>query len=493
MKITDLKYALSSGVAVALLSSIGLAACGGGGSSQEDPETRADSNGGEQARLLKTANSSGVLATYTASGTIDESNPFFKPLGNGRSCASCHQAADAWSLTPQSVQARFSQTDGTDALFQAHDAANSPLADVSTVEARRAAYSMLLNKAVIRMSLPIPDDAEFELAATDDPYGYANSAGLSLFRRPLPAANLKFLASVMWDGRETYKDPSSTSCFAGTNDCYSTLEFNLSHQARNAVTTHAQAAQELTAEEQAAIVGFEKGLFTAQLVDNDAGDLTGIGGKGGPFALAGTAFYFGINDQQAGDYRSKVPFNPNAITLFDAWNTTSSLSDAAVPASNAATVTAARRSIARGQSIFNNREMLINNVSGMPGTSVRGTCTTCHNAPNTGGSSTPLLMNIGTAAASERTPDMPLYTLRNKATGETIQTMDPGAALSSGKWEDIGRVKVPVLRALAARAPYFHNGSAKDLREVVVFYNTRFQMHLSTQEIIDLSAFLKAL
>jgi cytochrome c peroxidase len=88
---------------------------------------------------------------------------------------------------------------------------------------------------------------------------------------------------------------------------------------------------------------------------------------------------------------------------------------------------------------------------------------------------------------------MPLYGLRNKATGETIQSTDPGIALHSGKWEEIGRFKVPVLRALASRAPYFHDGSARDLGEVVDFYNTRFQMNLSAQEISDLTAFLKAL
>ena len=40
----------------------------------------------------------------------------------------------------------------------------------------------------------------------------------------------------------------------------------------------------------------------------------------------------------------------------------------------------------------------------------------------------------------------------------------------TGKWADIGRFKGPILRALAARAPYFHNGSAATLEEVVEFY-----------------------
>ena len=51
--------------------------------------------------------------------------------------------------------------------------------------------------------------AEFELTSVDDPYGYASAAELSLFRRPLPTTNLKFLSAVMWDGRETFSAQSA--------------------------------------------------------------------------------------------------------------------------------------------------------------------------------------------------------------------------------------------------------------------------------------------
>jgi cytochrome c peroxidase len=88
---------------------------------------------------------------------------------------------------------------------------------------------------------------------------------------------------------------------------------------------------------------------------------------------------------------------------------------------------------------------------------------------------------------------MPLYTLRNNTTGETVQTTDPGRALITGKWKDIGRFKGPSLRGLAARAPYFHNGMAATLDDVVKFYDDRFSLKLSVQEKADLVAFLKAL
>lgn len=62
---------------------------------------------------------------------------------------------------------------------------------------------MLLSKGLIRVGIGIPSIAEFDLLAVQDPYGFASAAQLSLFRRPLPATNLGFLSTVMFDGRET--------------------------------------------------------------------------------------------------------------------------------------------------------------------------------------------------------------------------------------------------------------------------------------------------
>ncbi|HTL29296.1 MAG TPA: hypothetical protein VL282_08745, partial [Tepidisphaeraceae bacterium] len=104
-----------------------------------------------------------------------------------------------------------------------------------------------------------------------------------------------------------------------------------------------------------------------------------------------------------------------------------------------------------------------------------------------------LPIDIGVTDASRRTPDMPLYTLRNLSTGQTRQTTDPGRALLTGRWKDIGKFKGPILRGLAARAPYFHDGSAETLDDVVDFYDTRFNIGLTDQEKDDLVAFLNAL
>ena len=122
-----------------------------------------------------------------------------------------------------------------------------------------------------------------------------------------------------------------------------------------------------------------------------------------------------------------------------------------------------------------------------------GTCSICHDTPNAGNHSVPMALNIGVADGSRRTADLPLYTLRRRATGETVQTTDPGRAMVTGKRDDIGKFKGPVLRALAARPPYFHDGSAATLADVIRFYDTRFQARFTEQEKADLVAFLQAL
>jgi len=104
-----------------------------------------------------------------------------------------------------------------------------------------------------------------------------------------------------------------------------------------------------------------------------------------------------------------------------------------------------------------------------------------------------LPLNIGLTDASRRTSDMPLYTLVNKTTGATVQTTDPGRALVTGKWKDIGKFKGPILRGLAARAPYFHNGFAATLDDVLSFYVGRFGVTLTAAERADLLRFLQSL
>jgi len=442
--------------------------------------------------FLTFENPSGVATTYNTAGKIDQDNPFFQKLGtNGRSCDTCHQASDGWTVIPPHIRDRFDATDGTDPIFRLVDGANSPNADVSTVAARKTAYSMLLTKGLIRIGIGIPDNAEFELVGADDPYGYASARELSLFRRPLPTTNLKFLSTVMVDGRETFKDPASTDCIVGTTNCFASIAFDLADQSNVATVNHAQAVQPLSQAQREAIVQFETALFTAQVFDSKALYLGAHGAQGGPLYPTKQSFYFGINDVVTGDYKTGAPFNPIVFTLYDAW--------AGLPGEQGdeQSVIEARQAVARGQMLFNTKPIQIKDVKGLNDdlsiAVLPGTCTTCHDSPNAGGHSIPAPLDIGLTDASRRTPDMPLYQLRNKTTGDVVETTDPGRALITGKWKDIGRFKGPILRALATRAPYFHNGFAADLDAAVDFYNQRFDIGLTPQEHDDLVAFLRTL
>jgi cytochrome c peroxidase len=416
------------------------------------------------------ADPTGIVRTYNTHGAIDFDNPFFQPLGtNGRSCGSCHQPGDGWTIVPSHLRARFEASDGEDPVFRTNDGSNSPLADVSTVDAKRRAYSMLLTKGLIRVGIGIPANAEFELVDVEDPYGYASAAELSLFRRPLPSTNLNFLATVMWDGRETFPGQS--------------IHFDLSDQANGATLGHAAAINPLTVEQRSAIVDFETNFFTAQAVDQAGGVLDAQRGLGGPLELSRQPFYVGINDALS------PGFNPRVFRLFDRWRD--------LPGAEGDPYTAARAAIYRGQEIFNTRTFVVSGVRGLNDAlaipALTATCTVCHDAPNVGNHSVSLPLDLGLTDEDRRTSDMPLYTFRNNVTGEVVKTTDPGRALITGKWRDMSTFKGPILRAMAARAPYFHNGMAATLGDVVEFYNSRFNIGLSAQEKSDLIAFLRSL
>jgi hypothetical protein len=294
---------------------------------------------------------------------------------------------------------------------------------------------------------------------------------LSLFRRPLPATNLKFTSTVMWDGRKS--TPGQP------------LVKNLADQALDATMGHAAAAVTPSAAVLTQIVNFENALFTAQTTDNEAGLLNLKGGKGGPLPLSKQNYRDGINNPFSGRPRD---FNPQAFKLFTSFKRTLRMD---------ADQLAARQSIARGEIVFNQKQFPasgvagLNDVQGVPRMTV--TCTTCHNTPNVGSSSFNGLMDIGVSAAARRTPDLPLYTLHRMGTDEVRQTTDPGRALITGKWADVDKFKVPSMRGLASRAPYFHDGSAATLGDVVDFYNERFAINLSQQQMNDLVAFLRSL
>jgi hypothetical protein len=397
---------------------------------------------------LNFPNETGMVQSLSTAGSLDFLTPFFQTLGtNGRACVTCHVPSAGWGLSPESVRVRFDSSAGLHPLFRPNDGSVSPDADVSTVEARRAAYALLLSRGLIRIGMAPPAGAEFVVEAVDDPYGFADPTRLSLFRRPLPTTNLTFLSTVMWDGRETFDGQA--------------VHFDLAHQANGATLGHAQAAGALTPEQQAAIVDFELSMFTAQAHDFQAGPLSASGAGGGARALA---------DQGSGGGASGV------FTLFNAW---------ASPTPPVDALTEARQAVVIGQDIFNNRKF------GSEGL----TCSGCHSVPNAGNTATMQFFDTGVASGAIRPhdPALPLYTLRCLADNAVVRTTDPGRALVTGRCADIGRFKVPTLRGLAAHPPYFHDGSAATLGDVVLFYEDLFKIGLRSAQKDALVAFLRAL
>ncbi len=429
---------------------------------------------------MYTQDRTGVLSTFSTAGPIDLGNPFFQSLGtNGRSCSSCHQPKDAWSVTPADLRERFEESEGTDPVFRPVDGANCPSADVSSYWARRSAYSLLLSKGLLRISLPVPSAAGFAVTQILDPYNCAQTTKTqpAMYRRPLPATNLDFLSAVMWDGRETV--------FGAVPGKSINFTQSFTNQAIDATLGHAQATAAPTAQQLSQIVAFETALYTAQAYDENAGLLTGQGATGGAINLSAQPFYIGINDALGGDPKGAA-FNPSAFSLYDSWAKLRYAPN--------------RQAVARGEKLFNTLPIPIRGVGGLNDALglpvISGTCTTCHDSPNVGDHSLSVPLKIGTtdypAMPALDISGLPVYTVQC-SDGTSVQVTDIGRAMISGKCADIGKVKGPILRGLAGRAPYFHNGAAARLEDVVEFYDQRFNLNLTYQQKSDLVAFLQTL
>jgi len=135
---------------------------------------------------------SGVVRTFSLNGDIDLTGPFFQSLGtNGRSCGTCHQPSDAMSISAAHIQARFDQSQGLDPVFRTNDGSNCDHnIDVSTLAGRSAAYSLLRTRGLIRVALDVPVTRDFDVVGVANPYGCNETNTLSMYRRPLPGANL---------------------------------------------------------------------------------------------------------------------------------------------------------------------------------------------------------------------------------------------------------------------------------------------------------------
>jgi cytochrome c peroxidase len=464
--------------------------------------------------LIVTPDPNGLMGMLKIDGPIDRSGPFFQSLGtNGRSCATCHDPQEAMTFTPAHARQVFADSGGADPLFARVDGANCD----NVEDGDRSGHSLILENGLIRIALPVPANAEFSISVVSDPYGCAlridpktHVLTVSVYRRPLPATNLSFLSAVMVDGRETVAPLTSEATDAAN------LRTDLIQQAIDATTGHAQAITPPTPAQLDGIVDFELALYTAQLLDYRAGPLDAHGASGGPASLSAQSYYPGINDSLGQDPHGNG-FDPTAMTLYSAWAQASS-----APEGDADDSRVSRAAIEAGERLFNSAPLEITNVRGINDNpalgnpvSLKGTCTTCHDAPNVGDHSLPLPLDIGTSHTANPSfePDptiaaavsqlsaapVPLFLISGCPDpfdpGQMVSfyTTDPGRALITGRCSDLNRIKGPILRGLAARAPYFHNGAAATLREVVNFYDKRFQMGLTEDQKEELVAFLNSL
>jgi hypothetical protein len=468
-------------------------------------------------------NEQGQLGVLNTSGPLDtKEHPFFEPIGtNGRACVTCHQPSDGMSLSVRSVRERWTATSGRDPLFAAVDGMNCP--NLPPDDSR--SHSLLLDRGLFRVALPWPPlradgtriDPEFTLEVVRDPSGCntdprygLNSAvpTISVFRRPRPVANTKYTTHQNFgvgpfigkNGMPSSVDPE-TGKPTSMNLMADARAATLAVQADDAAKNHLQIAGKLSASQVARIVDFERQVYVAQAARRDAGSLVE---PGGPPA-------FGPRNLAAGD--AGVLGNNTTRYVFPlggAWTHLPRSTDEAENARNAA-----RESIARGHDVFMFRTFWIKdsmhlNSVGL-GNPVKRTCATCHGMHMTGMDTANGWMDIGTTNLpwatevplnpwTEARPQMPLFRVTCKPgvrphpfLGRVIYTQDPGRALISGLCNDLGTIVMEQFRGLSARAPYFSNGSAATLRDLVDFYDRRYNIGYSGQEKQDLVNFLGAL
>jgi len=469
---------------------------------------------------LEYPNEAGRVGLLNADGAFEtKGHAFFEPIGvNGRACVSCHQPADGMSLSLESIRQRWDETLGKDPIFAPIDGMNCPNLPVGDP----ASHSLLLERGLFRIFLPWPPkaadgtpiDPEFTIEVVRDPggcntdpeYGLDSpNPMISIYRRPRVAANLEYVVQQRFGvspfvgktGEPAARDPE-TGRPLNQNMMADARQATLRTQAVEAGVTHLQMIEKLSDRQLEQIEAFERQIYAAQVEHAGAGSLVEEGG----------AKAFGPRNLLAGE---KGVLGNNitrwVFPMGDVWK--------APAQGQTPDQIAMRESIRRGQEIFHFRTFWIKdsmhlNTVGL-GNPTKRTCATCHGMHMTGLDSANGWMDIGTtnlpwALETPRNPWtdeqelMPLFKVTCKANvpphpylGRVIYTQDPGRALISGKCNDVGTIVMQQFRGLAARAPYFSNGSAESIPELINFYDRRYNIQLRDSERSDLANFLSSL
>lgn len=448
--------------------------------------------------VLDYDNEHGTLRTLLVDGPLDTTDhPFFTALGpNGRACVTCHQPADGMSLSVASVREQWEVTNGEDPLFAAYDGSNCP----NLPQGERASHSLLLDHGLIRIERSWPPAEwqgepvvpEISIEVVNDPTGcnsgaeYGPSSGnISVYRRPRPIGNMKYLLAVGFDinskeGLALPRDPVTGEYVSG-NIMADNRFSSLQDQMADAGATHLGLLRAMTSDEIDQIEDFEMRLYAAQQYGG-GGAVDEGGATGGPATL-----------------RDSSPGELGAIGFpvwgeFAAWEEISEEDRARLTPEQVAF----RESVARGARTFRERTFLVTDAAGLTtqmgfGNPFRVSCSMCHNMTRMGNDTAPGQVDLGTTSLpfADPMPHLPLFrvTCLNEPHpyyGRDILTHDPGFALSTGRCRDVGKITLQSMRGLASRAPYFSNGSASDLREVIDYYDRRYNIGYSEQEKQDL-------
>jgi hypothetical protein len=464
----------------------------------------------DDAGLVKIINSRGAFET--------KGHPFFSPLGiNGRACVTCHQPANGMGLSVEAIRKRWDETGGRDPVFAAIDGSNCPNLD----QQDKAAHSLLLERGLFRIYLPWPPreangaamNPEFSIEVVRDPtgcntdatYGLHSAAPMiSVYRRPRPVANLKYLLELphgvppsdflFYNDKSLLPTNPETGGFATLQLMSDGRDLTPKLQAQDAARSHLQAHAALSAAQLTQIETFETQVYAAQGFDKVAGDLTA---QGAPPGLGPQALESGAPARLGNNPINRI------FGSFAMWQDHSALDSA----EDSPARRDLRESVARGAEIFYSRRFMIEDVGkyndkGLGNPFKRSCGGGCHNTLLMGMDLAPGYMDLGlnNLPWANARPDLPLFKVTCRADvapqsylGRVIYTHDPARALITGKCTDVGASMTQQSRALAARAPYFMNGSAANLRELVDFYDRRFNIGYTEKEKLDLVNFLNVL
>jgi hypothetical protein len=455
--------------------------------------------GGSFPAVADYPNAEGTLRTLLVGAPVETADhPFFAPIGpSGRACITCHQPSDAMGLSVETIRRRWEETAGRDPLFAAVDGSNCPILP----QDRRESHSLLLDHGLIRIQRPWPPrdgadrpvDPDFDIEVVRDPWGCnsgseyglrARQPSISVYRRPRPVANLKYLTAVGFaydpkQGLPLPRDPETGELISG-NLMADGRAGTLHGQIRDAAPTHLEFFEEMSREQRLRIIDFETRIFTAQYRHRIGGRLDDLGAQGGPDVLARS------EPGQLGSIGRAV------WSEFEAWENIPA--DAPISAEERAF----KQSVARGARTFRERTFLITDSAGINspigfGNPVRNSCVFCHNMTMMGNDVAPGQVDLGTTNLpfADPAPHLPLFRITCRRDphphyGRVILTHDPGYALTTGRCADVGKITLQSMRGLSARAPYFANGSARDLRAVVDYYDRRYDIGYTEQEKQDL-------